>query len=56
VIAGVIDLIPESWLGDEPRFPSIDEHRLAYREYLMRRLEQPRKWMEDAVRARTLRV
>lgn len=55
-IAPVIELIPESWLGDEPRFHNIEEHRAAYREYLMRRLEPPREWMEDAVRARTLRV
>jgi hypothetical protein len=55
-IAEVIDLIPESWLGDEPRFPSIAEHRLGYRDYLTQRLASPRKWMEDAVHARTLRV
>jgi hypothetical protein len=55
-IEGVIDLIPESWLGDEPRFPTIAEHRLGYRDYLMQRLASPRKWMEDAVHARTLRV
>lgn len=55
-IAAVIDLIPESWLGDEPRFRTVAEHRLGYRDYLMQRLEPPRKWMEDAVHARTLRV
>ena len=55
-IAGVIDLIPSSWLGDEPRFSSVDEHRAAYREYLTRRLQSPRQWMEDAAGARTLRV
>jgi hypothetical protein len=55
-IEGVIDLIPESWLGDEPRFASIAEHRLGYRNYLMQRLASPRIWMEDAVHARTLRV
>jgi len=55
-IARVIDLIPESWLGDEPRFATVREHRAGYRDYLMQRLEPPREWMEDAVRARTLRV
>ena len=34
----------------------VEEHRAAYREYLMRRLESPREWMEDAAAARTLRV
>jgi hypothetical protein len=53
-IAGVIDMIPDSWLGDEPRFATPAEHRAAYRAYLMQRLEAPREWMEDAVRARTL--
>jgi hypothetical protein len=55
-IAGIIDLIPESWLGDEPRFASIDAHRAAYREYLNRRLESPRQWMEEAAVARAVRV
>src|SRR6476620_8496115 len=30
-IARVVDLIPASWLGDEPLFATIDEHRDAYR-------------------------
>src|SRR3954453_1927461 len=51
-IEGVVELIPESWLGDEPRFPTIAAHRLGYRDYLMQRLASPRKWMEDAVHAR----
>ena len=54
-IERVIALVPEAWLGDEPRFESIDEHRAAYRDYLMRRLESPGEWMEDAARARTTR-
>lgn len=55
-IAEIIASIPETWLGDEPRFASIDEHRAAYRHYLTERLEAPREWVEEAVRARTLRV
>jgi hypothetical protein len=42
-------LIPEEWLG-EPR------HRTGYRDWLMRRLESPRAWVEEAARARTLLV
>lgn len=53
-IDAVIDMIPDSWLGDEPRFPTIGAHRAAYREYFARRLEAPREWMEETVRARTL--
>jgi len=49
VIAGVVDLIPESWLDD-------DGQRARYRDYFTQRLAPPREWMEDAVRARTRRV
>jgi hypothetical protein len=52
----IVALIPDSWLGDEPRFASADAHRAAYREWLTRRLETPRAWVEEAVRARTLLV
>ena len=55
VIAAVIALIPDEWLGDEPRFDSIDAHRAAYRQYFARRLEEPRSWVEEAVRARAIR-
>ncbi len=50
-IESIIEMIPGEWL-DEPKFSSIREHRAAYREYLRRRLEGPRTWMEDAARAR----
>jgi hypothetical protein len=49
-------MIPDAWLGDEPRFATIDAHRDAYRDYLLRRLEARRIWVEEAVRARTLLV
>lgn len=48
VIAQIIALIPEDWVDGE--------ERAAYREYFMRRLESPRQWMEEAARARTIRV
>jgi hypothetical protein len=51
-IARVIDMIPDAWL-DEPRFATVEEHRAAYREYLMHRVASPREWMEGAVHART---
>lgn len=55
-IESVVAMIPEEWLGDEPRFASVAEHRAGYRDYLLRRLDSPREWVEDAVRARTLLV
>ncbi|HXH38583.1 MAG TPA: HipA family kinase [Thermoanaerobaculia bacterium] len=55
-IDGIVDAIPEGWLGDEPRFAGVNEHRAAYRDYLLRRLEPPRHWMEDAADAQALSV
>jgi len=48
VISTIVNLIPEEWLEDGSH--------AGYRDYLMRRLEAPRTWMEDAARARTVRV
>lgn len=55
-IERVIDLVPAEWLGDVPRFGSVAEHRAGYREWLARRLELPREWVEEAVRGRALLV
>jgi hypothetical protein len=52
----IVRLIPESWLGDVAQFATIDEHRAAYRDWLLRRLESPRAWVEEALRARSLLV
>lgn len=56
VIERVVAMIPEEWLGDAPQFASADEHRAAYRDWFLRRLEAPRPWAEEALRARALRV
>jgi hypothetical protein len=48
-IAEVVALIPDVWL-DEP------SHRGVYQEWLTRRLEAPRAWVEEAIRARSLLV
>jgi hypothetical protein len=50
-IDAVLALIPDEWLGDEPQFASVAEHRAAYRDYFLRRLDGPREWVEDAARA-----
>jgi hypothetical protein len=52
----LVEAIPESWLGEEPLFATTAEHRQAYRKYLLRRLEEPRVWVEEAIRARSLPV
>jgi hypothetical protein len=55
-IERVVALIPDEWLAEDPYFPGVAAHRLAYVDYLVRRLEPPRAWLEEAVRARDARV
>jgi hypothetical protein len=56
-IERVVELIPESWLGDMPQqFDNVEAHRAGYRDWLLRRLASPREWAEEAIRARTLLV
>ncbi len=52
----VLNMIPDEWLGDEPRFAGAAEHRAAYRDYLLQRLESPRHWVEEAADAQALSV
>jgi hypothetical protein len=47
-IDSVVKLIPGAWLEEDPPFPYVD--------YLVHRLEGPREWMEEAVRAHAARV
>ena len=56
LIEEVVSLVPASWLGDVERFSSVAEHRVAYVDYLKGRLESPRPWVEEAIRAQTLLV
>lgn len=56
VIDNIVNQIPDSWLvGDSP-FGEVDQHRDAYREYLLKRLELPRVFLEEAIDARSLDV
>ncbi|MGA9997344.1 MAG: HipA family kinase [Pyrinomonadaceae bacterium] len=54
VIHNIIKLIPEEWLGNEPLFSDIEQQRSAYVEYLLKRLEMPRSFAEEARSARSL--
>jgi hypothetical protein len=56
LIREVLDSIPGEWLAGEPRFASAEEHRAAYAEYLLSRLEAPRDFVREAVDARALPV
>lgn len=55
-IQAIVTLIPDSWLGDEPAFSTPAEHRRAYSDYLLARLEAPRAFAEEAARAHALLV
>jgi hypothetical protein len=52
LLAAIVDLIPDDWLDDDPNFADPAEQRAAYLAYLTRRLESPRAFVEEAVRAR----
>jgi hypothetical protein len=49
VIDAVVRMIPDEWMDDA-------EHRGVYGTWLQQRLEAPREWVEEAIRARTLLV
>ena len=56
ILDNIVKLIPEAWLvGDSP-FGGSNQHRDAYMEYLLSRLESPRVFLEEAIRARSLDV
>ncbi|MEP7300574.1 MAG: HipA family kinase [Caldimonas sp.] len=55
-LAGIVSLVPDSWLGDEPSFTSAAAHRDAYFQYLRRRIAAPRAFVTEAVRARDAHV
>jgi hypothetical protein len=52
VIKEVVELIPDDWMNEKSPFSTIAEHRRAYVEYLTKRLEEPRPFVEEAIRAR----
>lgn len=56
VISAIVRLIPDDWLGGESMFRTCDEHRAAYQRYLLARLEPPRAFAEEAIRARSAHV
>jgi hypothetical protein len=56
LIEDILEQIPESWLCHDSPFDDANEHRAAYASYLTTRLEEPRNFVEEAQRARTLHV
>ena len=56
VVARVVALIPDDWLEDDPLFADRAAQRAAYAAYLGARLQAPRAFFEEAVRARSQHV
>jgi hypothetical protein len=52
VIKGVVDLVPDDWMTENSPFSTTGGNRRAYVDYLMRRLDEPRHFVEEAIRAR----
>jgi len=52
VIKSVVDLVPDNWMNDGSPFSTTAENRRAYVQYLTRRLDEPRHFVEEAIRAR----
>ena len=49
LLRGVLALVPDEWLDDEPGFDSADAVRDAYVGYLRTRLDGPREWYPQVV-------
>jgi hypothetical protein len=54
IIGSIVEQIPDDWLLGSSAFGSNQQHRAAYLEYLLRRLEPPHNFLEEAIRARSL--
>ncbi|HLH63349.1 MAG TPA: HipA family kinase [Ktedonobacteraceae bacterium] len=52
ILQDIVNLIPESWLEDDPDFPDPAAHRAAYLDYLLDRLANSQIFVEEALRAR----
>jgi len=55
-IREIVGWIPDDWMYGDSSFPTTTENREAYVKYLLRRLEEPRYFLEEAIRARSVQV
>jgi hypothetical protein len=56
LVERVVEAVPEAWLAGDAPFADASEHRAAYVEYVMTRLEGPRAFVEEAANAGAQRV
>lgn len=52
LVSSIAADVPDDWLAPEPGLPDAAAHRRAYVDYLARRLEPPRAFVEEAERGR----
>jgi len=52
VIRRIVHLVPDEWMEGDSPFSTNAENRQAYVDYLTRRLDEPRNFVEEAMRAR----
>lgn len=53
IITDIVNLIPENWLEGDALFATTAAQRAAYRQYLQARLDSPRAFVQEAIRARS---
>jgi hypothetical protein len=51
IVRGIVQLVPDSWLAGDTTFSSADQYRDAYTQYLLKRLQAPQRFIEEAIRA-----
>jgi len=56
LIGDIVHAIPAAWLAGEPAFADASANRAAYTKLLLRRLQSPRAFVEEAIRARSVHV
>jgi len=55
-IRSIVELIPAEWMDGGSPFASVGEMKEAYVDYLLRRLDERRYFVEEAMRARSVQV
>ncbi|MCX2574388.1 HipA family kinase [Pedobacter sandarakinus] len=55
-IIAIVALIPEVWLSGESTFSSIEEHKAAYAQFLIRRLNHSEIFLKEAQHAREILI
>jgi len=55
-IREVVELAPDDWMVGNSPFQTTAENRNAYVDYLLRRIDEPRYFFEEAMRARSVQV